>query len=99
VGISRLTTDDQYRTSGHGRRDNRYNFQPNLIKARRLAWRLTTILPAMRLAEALETMRLHRVAGLTGPRTAVGSSCGGSWAREWLTGMPVSARLTGERRA
>src|SRR4029453_1399565 len=37
----------------------------------RLARRLTTILPAMSLAEALETTRIHRVAGLTGDRTAV----------------------------
>ena len=37
----------------------------------RLARRLTTILPAMTLAEALETTRLHRVAGLTGARPAV----------------------------
>jgi predicted ATPase with chaperone activity len=36
-----------------------------------LARRLTTILPAMTLAEALETTRLHRVAGLTGGRTAL----------------------------
>jgi magnesium chelatase family protein len=36
-----------------------------------LARRLTTILPAMRLAEALETTRIHRVAGLTGAQTAV----------------------------
>ena len=36
-----------------------------------LARRLTTILPAMRLAEALETTRIHRVAGLTGALTAV----------------------------
>jgi hypothetical protein len=36
-----------------------------------LARRLTTILPAMRLAEALETTRIHRVAGLTGARTAM----------------------------
>src|SRR5262245_2343379 len=36
-----------------------------------LARRLTTILPAMTLAEALETTRLHRVAGLTGDRTAL----------------------------
>jgi hypothetical protein len=35
-----------------------------------LARRLTTILPAMTLAEALETTRIHRVAGLTGNRTA-----------------------------
>jgi magnesium chelatase family protein len=37
----------------------------------RLARRLTTILPAMTLAEALETTRIHRVAGLTGDRTAL----------------------------
>jgi len=36
-----------------------------------LARRLTTILPAMPLAEAIETTRVHRVAGLTGGRTAV----------------------------
>ena len=36
-----------------------------------LARRLTTILPAMTCAEALETTRIHRVAGLTGDRTAV----------------------------
>jgi predicted ATPase with chaperone activity len=34
----------------------------------RLARRLTSILPPMRLAEALETTRIHRVAGLTGDR-------------------------------
>lgn len=37
----------------------------------RLARRLTTVLPAMTLAEAIETTRIHRVAGLTGDRTAV----------------------------
>jgi magnesium chelatase family protein len=36
-----------------------------------LARRLTTILPAMTLAEAMETTRIHRVAGLTGDRTAL----------------------------
>jgi hypothetical protein len=36
-----------------------------------LARRLTTILPTMTLAEALETTRIHRVAGRTGDRTAV----------------------------
>ena len=36
-----------------------------------LARRLTTILLAMTLAEAIETTRIHRVAGLTGDRTAV----------------------------
>jgi magnesium chelatase family protein len=35
-----------------------------------LARRLTTILPAMSRAEALETTRIHRVAGLTSGRTA-----------------------------
>jgi magnesium chelatase family protein len=33
-----------------------------------LARRLTTILPAMTLAEAIETTRIHRVAGLTSDR-------------------------------
>ena len=33
------------------------------------ARRLTTLLPAMTLPEALETTRIHRVAGLTGART------------------------------
>jgi predicted ATPase with chaperone activity len=36
-----------------------------------LGRRLTTILPAMTLAEALETTRIHRVAGLTGDRMAL----------------------------
>jgi magnesium chelatase family protein len=36
-----------------------------------LARRLTTIPPAMTVAEALETTRTHRVAGLTGDRTAL----------------------------
>ena len=36
-----------------------------------LARRLTTILPAMTLAEAIETTRIQRVAGLTGDRTAL----------------------------
>ena len=36
-----------------------------------LARRLTTILPAMTLAEALETTCIHSVAGLTGDRTAL----------------------------
>jgi magnesium chelatase family protein len=36
-----------------------------------LARRLTTILPAMTLAEALETTRIHSVAGLTGDRMVV----------------------------
>jgi magnesium chelatase family protein len=35
-----------------------------------LACRRTTILPAMTLAEAIETTRIHSVAGLTGDRTA-----------------------------
>src|SRR6266545_1963410 len=44
-----------------------------------LARRLTTILPAMTLAEAIETTRIHRVAGLTGARTA------------WITTRPCRA--------
>jgi magnesium chelatase family protein len=36
-----------------------------------LARRLTTILPAMTLAEAIETTRIHRVAGRTGAWTAL----------------------------
>jgi predicted ATPase with chaperone activity len=36
-----------------------------------LARRLTTILPPMTLAEAIETTRIDRVAGLTGDRTAL----------------------------
>jgi magnesium chelatase family protein len=36
-----------------------------------LARRLTTMLPTMTLAEALETTRIHSVAGLTGERTAL----------------------------
>jgi magnesium chelatase family protein len=39
-----------------------------------LARRLTTILPAMRVADALDTTRMHRVAGLTDGRTALGTS-------------------------
>jgi hypothetical protein len=35
-----------------------------------LARRLTTLLPAMSLAEAIDTTRIHRVAGLTGGRAA-----------------------------
>jgi hypothetical protein len=35
-----------------------------------LARRLTTILPAMTLAEAIETTHIHSVAGLTGGRTS-----------------------------
>jgi magnesium chelatase family protein len=36
-----------------------------------LARRLTAILPAMTLAEAIETTRIYRAAGLTGARTAL----------------------------
>ena len=36
-----------------------------------LARRLTTILPAMSLAEAIETTRIHSVAGLTDGRAAL----------------------------
>jgi magnesium chelatase family protein len=36
-----------------------------------LARRLTTIVPAMTLADAIKATRIHRVAGLTGDRTAL----------------------------
>jgi len=36
-----------------------------------LARRLTTLLPALTLVEAIETTRIHRVAGRTGDRTAL----------------------------
>jgi magnesium chelatase family protein len=36
-----------------------------------LARRLTAILPMMTLPEAIETTRIHSVAGLTGDRTAL----------------------------
>ena len=39
-----------------------------------LARRLTTILPEMTLAEALDTTRMHRVTGCTAGRTAVVTS-------------------------
>jgi magnesium chelatase family protein len=39
-----------------------------------LARRLNTLLPAMTLAEAIETTRIHRIAGLTGDRTAWGTT-------------------------
>jgi magnesium chelatase family protein len=40
----------------------------------RLARRLTTILPEMSVADAIETTRIHRVAGLTDGRTALVTS-------------------------
>ena len=41
-----------------------------------LARRLTTILPTMTLTEAIETTRIHSVAGLTGDRTATADLTG-----------------------
>ena len=41
-----------------------------------LARRLTTILPAMTLAGAMETTRIRSVVGLTGERTALGAWVG-----------------------
>jgi magnesium chelatase family protein len=40
-----------------------------------LARRLATILPARSLGAARETIRIHRVAGVTGGRTAVVTTC------------------------
>jgi predicted ATPase with chaperone activity len=42
-----------------------------------LARRLTTILPVMTLAEAIETLRIQSVAGLTGDRTVQASDLAG----------------------
>jgi hypothetical protein len=53
--------------------------RPIGVTAQSWARRLTTLLPAMTLAEALETTRIHRVAGLTGARTA------------WVTTRPCRA--------
>jgi magnesium chelatase family protein len=50
-----------------------------------LACRLTTILPAITLAEALDTTRMHHVAGLTGDRLA------------WVTTRPCRAPITPSR--
>jgi magnesium chelatase family protein len=44
---------------------------PPRVGKSRLARRLTTILPAMSLADALETTRIHHVVGLTDGRSAV----------------------------
>jgi Magnesium chelatase, subunit ChlI len=50
-----------------------------------LARRLTTILPDMTVAEAIETTRIHSVTGLTGGRTA------------WVTIRPCHARVRRSR--
>jgi magnesium chelatase family protein len=44
---------------------------PPGVGTSRLARRLTTILPAMTLAEAIETTRIHSIAGRTGDRMAL----------------------------
>jgi magnesium chelatase family protein len=46
-------------------------FSPQVLMPGPLARRLPTILSAMTLAEALETTRLHRIAGLKGDRMAL----------------------------
>ena len=50
---------------------NLFPLAPPGIGKSMLARGLTTMVLAMSLAEALEAMRLYRVAGLTGDRTAV----------------------------
>jgi Magnesium chelatase, subunit ChlI len=50
-----------------------------------LARRLPTILPAMTHAEAIDTTRIHRIAGLTGARTA------------WVTTRPCRAPVIPSR--
>jgi magnesium chelatase family protein len=44
--------------------------EQSTVAESRLACRLTTILPDLTLAEAIETTRIHSVAGLAGDRTA-----------------------------
>ena len=44
---------------------------PPGVEKSMLARRITTILPTMTLAKALDTTRIHRVAGRTGDRTAL----------------------------
>jgi magnesium chelatase family protein len=56
-----------------------------------LARRLTTILPAMTLAEAVETTRIHRVAGRTGARTSVGSTQPCRIPNLWVRKSPTSS--------
>jgi Magnesium chelatase, subunit ChlI len=49
----------------------RRSFGPPVPGKSRLARRLTTVLPEMTLAKAIETTRIHRVAGLAGDRMAL----------------------------
>src|ERR671924_1738442 len=58
-----------------------------------LARRLTTILPVMSLAEALETTRIHRVAGLAGARPAPHDR--GGWAERWGAGTAAGRGVAG----
>ena len=56
-----------------------------------LTRRMTTVLPDDALPEALETMRIHRVAGRTAGRTALGtlpSAAGACHAAATLRAMP-----------
>ena len=47
---------------------------------------------------ALSGWRVHGAPQAGRPTRGHSSCCTGSWARRWLTGVPVSARRTGERR-
>ncbi|HSF30601.1 MAG TPA: ATP-binding protein [Candidatus Tectomicrobia bacterium] len=51
--------------------DDNFLLGPHEVSQSMLARRLTTILPEMTLAQAIETTRIHPVAGRTGDRTAV----------------------------
>jgi hypothetical protein len=59
--------------------DHDLTIAPRVKEISVLARRLLIILPAMTLAEAMETTRIHRVAGRTGDRTA------------WVTTRPCRA--------
>ena len=55
-----------------------------------LARRLTTILPAMTLAEAIETTRIHRVAGRTGQ--VINGTSTGSFSAPMMNAMTPGER-------
>jgi predicted ATPase with chaperone activity len=63
----------QTTSASQGRRSDHHRLLRGLLGAStsRLARGLTTMLPLMSLAKAIEATCIHRIAGLTGARTAV----------------------------